>query len=55
MDKIKAIPYERVEQKNEMERKMFSKLTARERRVVKESWLRLLDAIFESGIRAIRK
>jgi len=55
MDRIKAIPYERIEQKNELERELFSKLTTRERRVVKDSWLRLLDIIFKSGNRAIRK
>jgi len=55
MDKIKAIPYERIEQKNELEREYFSKLSPRERLFVKKSWLRLLDAIFKSGNRVTRK
>lgn len=55
MDKIKAIPYERIEEKNEIERKLFSKLTAKERRVVKDSWLRLLDFVFESRKRINKK
>jgi|GEM_PF-6289851 len=55
MDRIKAIPYERIEQKNELERELFSKLTNRERRAVKESWFRLLDIISKSGTTAKKK
>ena len=55
MDRIKAIPYERIEQKNEIERELFSKLSAKERRAVKESWFRLLDSIFKSRQQTIRK
>ena len=49
MERIKAILYERIEQKNEIERELFSKLTARERSAMKESWFRLLDIISKSG------
>ena len=55
MERIKAIPYQRIEQKNELERELFAKLTVSERRVVKESWLRLLDIITKSGNRAVGK
>ena len=55
MDRIKAIPYERIEQKNERERELFSKLTARERRAMKRSWFKLLDLVAKSGNRIIRK
>ena len=55
MDRIKVIPYERIEQKNELERELFSKLTASERRTLKDSWLRLLDMITAMGNRTIKK
>lgn len=45
MARIKAIPYDRIEQKNELELKLFAQLTTEERRVAKKSWLRVLDAI----------
>ncbi|HMI64712.1 MAG TPA: hypothetical protein VK517_01655 [Cyclobacteriaceae bacterium] len=42
---IKPILYERIEQKNEIERELFSKLTPQERSAVSKSWMRLLDSI----------
>ena len=42
---IKAIPYERIEQKNEIEREMFSKLTQKERRSMAQSWTKLMSLI----------
>lgn len=55
MSKIKAIRYEQVEQKNELEREFFAKLSAKERRIVKESWLRLLDIMPSPENKAIKK
>jgi hypothetical protein len=48
MNRIKAIPYERIEEKNELEQKLFSKLTYSERFRMKELWFRLLDSISKS-------
>ncbi len=42
---IRPILYERIEQKNEIERELFSKLTAQERRAVSKSWLKLMSRI----------
>jgi hypothetical protein len=42
---IKPILYERIEEKNEIERELFSKLTSKERYAVSKSWLRLLALI----------
>lgn len=49
MEKIKVIPYEQIEQKNKLEHALFSKLTDRERRGMKASWLKLLDKILASN------
>jgi hypothetical protein len=49
MKKIKAIPYERIEQKNELELELFSRLTKKEKRTVKASWFRLLDMFSKGG------
>jgi hypothetical protein len=49
MAKIKAIPYDHIEQKNELERKLFSKLSPSERFVAKKSWFRLLEMVSKSG------
>jgi hypothetical protein len=49
MAKIKAIPYEHIEQKSELERKLFSKLTPSERLVAKKSWFKLLEMVSKSS------
>jgi len=55
MERIKAIPYEQIERKNDLERKLFSELTSQERRVMRDSWLKLLDRVLESTPKRIRK
>ena len=47
---IKAIPYERIEQKNEIEKELFSKFTPQEKRAVKRSWMKLLALIRSSKL-----
>ncbi len=42
---IKPILYERIEQKNEIEIELFSKLTPEEKRAAKKSWFKLLRSI----------
>ena len=42
---IKPILYERIEQKNEIEREMFSKLSKDEVKAIKRSWRLLLKKI----------
>jgi hypothetical protein len=49
MKKIKAISYERIEQKNEIERELFSRLTKEEKRTMKASWFRSLDMFSKGG------
>jgi hypothetical protein len=45
---IKPILYERIEQKNEIERELFSKLSDDEILFVEKSWTRLLTLIKRS-------
>jgi hypothetical protein len=42
---IRPILYERIEQKNEIERELFSKLSAEERRAISKSWMKLMSKI----------
>jgi len=46
---IKAILYERIEQKKEIERELFSKLTPKERRAMAKSWMKLMTKISKAG------
>jgi len=46
---IKAILYERIEQKKEIERELFSKLTPKERRAMAKSWMKLMAQIGKAG------
>jgi len=48
---IKAIPYERIEQKKEIERELFSKLTPQEKRAVKKSWMKFLALIKQANLK----
>jgi DNA/RNA-binding domain of Phe-tRNA-synthetase-like protein len=42
---IKPILYERIEQKNEIERKMFSNLTKKEKSAIRKSWRKLFKVM----------
>ncbi len=44
---IKPILYERIEQKKEIERELFSKLTPKEQRALKKTWLDFLSFVSE--------
>lgn len=49
MEKIKAILYERIEQKNEIERELFSRLTPKEKKAMAKSWMKLMTKISKAG------
>lgn len=46
---IKAILYERIEQKKEIERELFSKLTPKERRAAARSWMKFMTEVSKAG------
>ncbi len=49
MAKIKAIAYERIEQKKEIEKELFGKLTPKERKLVAKNWMALTSMFAKQG------
>ena len=46
---IKPILYERIEQKKEIERELFSKLTPKEKRAAAKAWTEFIDGVAKQG------
>ena len=46
---IQPILYESIEQKKEIERELFSKLTLKERSAAAKSWMKFMDQMGKAG------